>query len=149
MSPDPQRVGPREFSCFATAAPAGVWSVLTDADATRRFLYGLAAHSSWEPDAPIRFAGATGETLIGRVLYVDEPHRLTYLLQSGPEDPCTYLTWRIRACHDGSAVRLEIDEGGADDTEADEDAEDRWLPVLSALQGVLAHDAPRDPAAGI
>jgi uncharacterized protein YndB with AHSA1/START domain len=146
MTPDPQRIGPREFSCFATADPAAVWSALTDAGTTRRFLYGLAAHSSWEVDAPIRFDSANGETLVGRVLYVDEPCRLTYLLQSGPDDPCTYLTWRVRPCHDGSAVRLEIDEGGADDSEADEDAEDRWLPVLSALQGVVARDAPREPA---
>jgi uncharacterized protein YndB with AHSA1/START domain len=136
------RVGSREFSCFANAGPDVVWSALTDPAQTGRYLYGLAARSSWQPDAPIQFETPDGDTLIGRVLHVDEPHRLSYLLQSSVNDPSTYLTWHVRPCHAGSAVRLQVDEtvAIADDNEA----ENTWLPVLAALQELLNAKPPAE-----
>jgi uncharacterized protein YndB with AHSA1/START domain len=139
--PDPRRVGPREFSCFAPAAPHLVWVALTDAAVTPRYLYGLAARSTWRPDADIEFAATGGHTLLGRVLHIDEPHRLSYLLQSGPDGPATYLTWQLRPCHDGSAVRLQVEGGVVDEDDDDEEAENVWLPVLAALQAVLSTPA--------
>lgn len=58
--------------------------------------------------------------------------RLSYLLQAGPADPPVYLTWRLRPSAGGCAIRLEIDEVDAADSQ--KDAEDAWLPVLAALQ---------------
>ena len=43
-----------------------------------------------------------------------------------------YLTWLLRPAPGGCAVRLEIDEVDAADSQ--KDAEDVWLPVLAALQ---------------
>jgi len=128
--------GPRQFACFAMVDPSNVWSFITGSRESGGYLYGLAAHSSWEADAPIEFHAAEGYSLIGRVLHVEEPRRLSYVLQAGPDDPPTYLTWQIRACSGGSAIRLQVDE--IDSTDDDEAAENVWLPVLAALQSRLA-----------
>jgi len=128
--------GPREFACHTPADPARVWAALTSASQTSRYLYGLAAHSSWEPDAPIDVQHDGRTQLTGRVLCARPYERLSYLLQAGPEDPRVYLTWLIRPRTGGCTIELQIDEIDAADSA--EDAEDTWLPVLAALQQLLA-----------
>jgi uncharacterized protein YndB with AHSA1/START domain len=153
----------RAFACFIPAEPEQVWEALTDARHTSAYLYGLAAHSTWEVDAPIDFqaagqaeehsagqaeehseeqsegqAGGQG-SLIGRVVCVQRHCRLSYFLQAGPDDPPTYLTWLTRPSPGGVTVRLYIDEIECGDDE--EGAEDVWLPVLTALQQHLSAQA--------
>lgn len=138
----------QQFTCATNADPALVWSALTEPAQTRRYLYGLAAHSSWEPSAPIEFRHEAG-VLCGHVMHVDPPCRLSYWLAAGPDDPATYVTWQIRTCPAGSTIRLQIDETDpfAADSEQDaEDAEDTWLPVLAALQLLLAEHPPTSDA---
>jgi uncharacterized protein YndB with AHSA1/START domain len=131
----------RQFTCATNAGLALVWSALTEPDQTSRYLYGLAAHSSWEPNAPIKFQHET-VVLHGHVMHVDPPCRLSYYLSAGPDDPVTYLTWQIRTCPAGSTIRLQIDETDPFKPDIEEEAEDTWLPVLAALQLLLAerHD---------
>jgi uncharacterized protein YndB with AHSA1/START domain len=72
--------------------------------------------------------------LTGQVLRAEPPRQLSYLLRSGPDDPPTFLTWQLRATPGGTTVRLQIDEI---EGSSDEDAEDTWLPVLTALRALL------------
>jgi len=141
-------LGTQRFVCFTAANPARVWAVLTGTHETGSYVYGLVTHSSWEADAPIHFRTAQSPTavyssLTGRVLHVQPLCRLSYLVQSGPEDPPVYLTWQIRPCRGGSTIRLQVDEIGYADN--DEEAENTWLPVLAALQALLARDEPALP----
>ena len=141
-------IGTHRFRCFTPADQAKIWAALTDGQETGRYLHGLFAHSSWLADAPIHFrttlSQAAGHTLLtGRVLHVQPFCRLSYLLQSGPKDPPVYLTWQIRSCPGGSTVQLQIDEVEFADT--DEEAENTWLPVLAALQNLLAQDETAPP----
>ena len=69
------------------------------------------------------------------MLCVQRPERLSYVLQSTPDDPPVYLTWLIRPGPGGCTIRLQIDE--IDTADSAEDAEDVWLPVLAALQRLL------------
>ena len=117
------------------ACPGLVWAALTDADKTAAYLHGLAAHSTWIAEAPISFRLGDRTELTGRVLHAQCPERLSYVLQSGPHDPPTYLTWLIRPTPGGCTIRLEIDE--VDNADSREDAEDVWLPVLAALQHLV------------
>jgi len=85
-------MGTQSFVCFTAANPARVWAVLTGTHETGSYVYGLVTHSSWEADAPIHFRTAQSPTavyssLTGRVLHVQPLCRLSYLVQSGPEDP--------------------------------------------------------------
>jgi uncharacterized protein YndB with AHSA1/START domain len=125
----------RTFAGWTRARPEVIWSALTDADKTASFLYGLAAHSTWLPGAPIAFRHGDRVELTGRVLHARRHERLSYVLHSGPDDPCVYLTWLIRPAPDGCTIRLEIDEAGHPDSR--EDAEDVWLLVLDALQQLV------------
>ena len=125
------------FAAHVRARPELVWAALTDADKTAAYLYGLAAHSTWIAEAPISFRLGDRAELTGRVLHAaSAPNEAVhYVLQSGPHDPPTYLTWLIRPTPGGCTVRLEIDE--VDNADSREDAEDVWLPVLAALQHLL------------
>ena len=96
--------------------------------AWRRTRRGLA-------EAPISFRLGDRTELTGRVLHAQCPERLSYVLQSGPHDPPTYLTWLIRPTPGGCTIRLEINE--VDNADSREDAEDVWLPVLAALQHLV------------
>lgn len=123
------------FAAYVCARPGLVWAALTDADKTGAYLHGLAAHSTWIAGAPIRFRLGDRTELTGRVLHLQCPERLSYMLQSGPHNPPTYLTWLIRPAPGGCTIRLEIDE--VDNADSREDAEDVWLPVLAALQHLV------------
>jgi len=142
-----------QFALTTAAAPAAVWAALTDGDLTRRYLHGLAAHSDWAPGAPLTLRSGGGSSgphgagrLTGQVLRAEPPRQLSYLLQSGPDDPATFLTWQLRTGAGGTTLRLQVDEieGSSED-----DAEDTWLPVLAALRALLDPAPARtEPATG-
>jgi uncharacterized protein YndB with AHSA1/START domain len=123
------------FAAWTRADPEVVWTALTDPGQTPRFLYGLAAHSTWIPGAPIDFRCGEDVQVSGRVLCVQRGERLSYVLQSAPADPPVYLTWMIRPGPGGCTIRLQIDEIDAADSL--QEAEDIWLPVLEALQQLV------------
>lgn len=138
-------VPPRQFAVFTPVAPSAVWAALTATDQRPGYLYGWAACSSWESDAPVRFGPADGYSLVGRVLHAEEPSRLSFVLQASADDPSVYLTWQLRPAVGGCVVRLQIDE--VDDHVTDDDEiENMWLPVLASLQALLgAGVEPCDP----
>ena len=123
------------FAAWTRADPAVVWTALTEPDQTAVFLYGLAADSTWIPGAPLCFRCGGDVQVSGRVLCVQRHERLSYVLQSTPDDPPVYLTWLIRPGPGGCTIRLQIDEFDTADTR--DDAEDIWLPVLAALQNLV------------
>jgi hypothetical protein len=152
-------------------------------DLTRRYLHGLAAHSTWSPGAPLTLRPGSGPAgppsagppsagppsagppsagppsagppsagphaagqLTGQILRADPPRQLSYLLQSGPHDPPTFLTWQLRVTSCGTTLRLQIDEI---EGSSDAAAEDTWLPVLAALRALLdAAPSRANPATG-
>jgi hypothetical protein len=123
------------FAAHTTAAAETVWVALTDPAKTADYLYGMAAHSTWVPDAPVELRREDCVVLTGRVLCSRRNERLSYIVQSGEQDPPVYLTWSIRPTSSGCAIGLDIDE--VDSADSREDAEDAWLPVLAALQRLL------------
>jgi uncharacterized protein YndB with AHSA1/START domain len=128
------------FACYAPACPEEAWDALTSASRTPAYLYGLAAHSTWEADAVITAVYEGRTRLTGHVLCARPGERLSYLLQAESADPPTYLTWLIRPSPSGCTITLVVDEPDTRDTT--EDAEDTWLPVLAALQRHLASHHP-------
>jgi uncharacterized protein YndB with AHSA1/START domain len=161
MMPTPTKPGrpvspltSHQFALATIAGPATVWTALTRGDLTRRYLNGLTAHSAWIPGAPLTFRSGgspagplTAGQLTGQVLRAEPPRQLSYLLQSGPQDPPTYLSWRLRAAAGGTTLRLQIDEI---DGSSDDEAEDTWLPILAALHALLdpVRSGPGQPSQG-
>ncbi len=127
-----------ELFRFTTAAgPEAVWQTLTSPESTPRYFHGLSLRSDWRAGSSVTARGR-GWKLVGEVLAVAEPRRLSFTLAADDDQPETFVTWEIHRDDDasanpGSIVRLYVDEpdGGAD-------TESAWLPVISALQAVLA-----------
>ena len=136
---------PRQFAFFTPVTPTAVWAALTATDQRAGYLYGCAACSSWEPEAPVHFGTSDGYSLVGRVLHAEAPKRLSFMLQASADDPSVYLTWQLRPSSGGCAVRLQIDEID-DHVSGDDEIENIWLPVLASLQQVLGvRVEPCDP----
>lgn len=135
-----------EFTGFTTACPDRVWAALTG-PATTCYLHGLALRTTWVVGDPITFAAGTADpagAMQGVVLYVAQPTRLTYSMQSGPDDPLLFVTWRLRECSGGCAITLVVDD--LDCPEDPDDAEAAWLPVLADLQRHLDADQAQRPS---
>jgi uncharacterized protein YndB with AHSA1/START domain len=133
-----------EFTGFTTACPDSVWAALTG-PSTASFLHGLLLRTTWVVGDPITYIAGPGPgwSMQGVVLYVQEPVRLTYSVQSGPDDTLIFVTWRLRPCSSGCAISLVVDD--LDCPEDQDDAEAAWLPVLAKLQRHLdaQHREPR------
>ena len=122
-----------ELFRFTTAAgPDAVWRTLTSPALTRRYFHGLSLESDWRPGAIVTACGRGGH-LVGEVLAVAEPRRLSFTLAVDEYEPETFVTWEIHDGEAGSIVRLYVDEANAGDRTGS-----AWLPVVSALQAVLA-----------
>lgn len=126
------------FRLLTAAGPDQVWRVLTCPDAAPAYLHGLSPRTCWTPGAPVSWQG--GPTAIpGQVLHADPPYRLSLTVEDD-SGTCTYLTWTVRACDDGTVVRLDVEESdAAGGSEAD--LEEVWLPVLQRLGELLTQPA--------
>ncbi|MEA2901225.1 MAG: hypothetical protein QOH36_1112 [Actinomycetota bacterium] len=122
-----------ELFRFTTAAgPDAVWRTLTSPALTTRYFHGLALESDWQPGSPVTARSRSGR-LVGEVLAVAEHRRLSFTLAADHDQPETFVTWEIHDAEVGSIIRLYVDEPDGDD-----ETEVTWLPVISALQAVLA-----------
>jgi hypothetical protein len=135
-----------EFTGFTTASPGRVWTALTG-PVTTCYLHGLSLRTTWVVGDPITFTTGAGAeaawSMRGVVLYVAQAARLTYSMQSGPDDPLIFVTWRLRECSGGCAITLVVDD--LDCPEDHGDAEATWLPVLANLQRHLDADQANRP----
>ena len=125
------------FRLLTRACPDRVWGLLTCPESTPSYLHGLSPRTCWTAGAPVEWQGA-GAVIPGQVLHADPPFRLSVTVEDG-SGTCTYLTWRVRACDDGTVVRLDVAE--ADESGCESDLEEVWLPVLQRLGELLAQPA--------
>ena len=121
------------FSFHTGATPDEVWSVLTCPVTSRRYLHDLSLVSEWQQGSLVELRGADGHSATGEVVAAVRPHRLSFALEQGTA-PCRIIGWDIRAHPDGTVVRLTVDDVDGD---SEEEVEDVWLPILTALQSVL------------
>jgi uncharacterized protein YndB with AHSA1/START domain len=77
--------------------------------------------------------GPDGISITGQVLSVERNQTLAFAIEQGL-GPCRFISWDLRQCSAGTVVRLTVDEVDGD---SEDEAEDTWLPVLSALQSQL------------
>ena len=122
------------FRLLTAAGPDRVWAVLTCPATAPSYLHGLTPRTCWTAGAPVEWQ-SHGAVIPGQVLHADPPYRLSVTVEDS-SGTCTYLTWSVRACEDGTVVRLDVEEsdvGGSCVIEL----EVVWLPVLERLGDVL------------
>ena len=120
------------FRLLTSASAQRVWAVLTDPEAAPSYLHGLSPKTCWTPGAPVQWHA--GSAIIpGQVLHADPPYRLSVTVEDS-SGTCTYLTWSVRGCDEGTVVRLDVEEA---DAGSEAELEEVWLPVIDRLGEVL------------
>ena len=71
------------FACYTPACPEEAWDALTSASRIPAYLYGLAAHSTWEADAAITAVYDGRTRLTGHVLCARPGERLPTCCRPG------------------------------------------------------------------
>jgi len=122
------------FSFLSGAPREKVWAVLTCAETSARYLHGMRLESAWMPGSPVHLRAPVGHAASGEVIRADPPRSLSFALEQGTA-PCRIIAWELRPHPEGTVVRLTVDDVDGD---CEEEVEDVWLPVVAALQGVLA-----------
>jgi uncharacterized protein YndB with AHSA1/START domain len=121
------------FAFITVASPDQVWAALTNRELSRHYLFGLDLVSDWIPGSSVELRGPDGISIPGQVLSVERNQKLAFAIEQGL-GPCRFISWDLRQCSAGTVVRLTVDEVDGD---SEDEAEDTWLPVLSALQSQL------------
>ena len=123
------------FRLLTAAEPQRVWGVLTCPQTAPAFLHGLSPQTCWTTGAPVEWQGSPVGAIPGQVLYADPPYRLSITVEDG-SGGCTYLTWQVRSCDEGTVIRLDVEEptcGAGNEAELEE----IWLPVVQRLGALL------------
>lgn len=120
------------FRLRTDASPERVWGVLTCPETAPAYLHGLSPRTCWSAGAPVQWQAPGAATIPGQVLHADPPYRLSLTVED-LSGTCTYLTWSVRGCDEGTVVRLDVEERDSSEYEL----EDVWLTVLDRLGEVL------------
>jgi uncharacterized protein YndB with AHSA1/START domain len=129
----------RHFSLYVAAARERVWQALTDPALTRRYYFGLAVESDWQPGSPIVYRGCgVPAALTGEIVQVEPAGRLVHSLLSDADpdgDVETWVSWEISEPEPGLCrVSLTCDDL---DRFADPERDEAWCRLLSGLKTLL------------
>jgi uncharacterized protein YndB with AHSA1/START domain len=126
------------FEIYIRTTPERLWDAITDPDIRRKYNFGAAVESDWEPGAEMRLTAGDGEVLLGEgeVLEADPPRRLvhTMLAHFSPEaeaEGYSRVTWEIEQVMDSCRLTLTHDQmrEGANDQ-----LYGGWPMILSGLK---------------
>jgi uncharacterized protein YndB with AHSA1/START domain len=124
-----------------TATPERVWSVITDPDATKEFMFGTELVTEWEVGGPIRWRGTwEGKPYEdkGEVVEFEPAHRLTvthFSPLTGQDDvPENYhtLTWTLEDV--AGATRLTLAQDNNDSPEAAAHSKGMWDSLVESVK---------------
>ena len=124
-----------------SAAPARVWSALTDPEQIAVYMQGSRVTTSWAVGSPITWDGEhAGRTYQdkGEVLAFDEPRELSmthYSPMTGqPDEPASYHTLVYSLEPDGDGTRLRLTQDGNESAEQAEQFSASWQSMLEGLK---------------
>ncbi|MEO7146512.1 MAG: SRPBCC domain-containing protein [Terrimesophilobacter sp.] len=124
-----------------------VWSVITDAEATKEFMFGTDVDTDWVVGNPIVWRGTwEGKDYEdrGEILEFDPDHRLVTThfspLTSQPDVPENYhtLTWTVKKHNEGSHLTLTQDNNAS--AEEAEHSESMWNNVVADVKKIAERD---------
>jgi uncharacterized protein YndB with AHSA1/START domain len=125
------------FEIYIRTTPERLWEAITDPEIRRKYNFGAAVHSDWQPGSRLEMgapnAGPLGE---GEVLEVDPPRRLVHTLVALWSDEvraegASRVTWEIEPVQDSCRLTVTHDQlrEGAND-----ELYGGWPMILSGLK---------------
>jgi uncharacterized protein YndB with AHSA1/START domain len=134
-----------QTSVVIDARAATVWKGLTDPALVKQYMHGTKVSTDWKVGSPITWAGEwKGQAYEdkGEVLEVEPEKRLTtthWSPMGGSEDkPENYhtVTYELSENDGRTTLTLKQDNNPSQE-EADQMAENNWLPILQKLKEVV------------
>lgn len=124
-----------------------VWSVITDPEATKEFMFGTEVDTDWAVGSPIVWRGTwEGKDYEdkGEILEFDPDHRLVTThfspLTGLPDVPENYhtVTWTVKKHGDGAKLTLTQDNNPT--AEAAEQSESTWNKVVADVKKIAENE---------
>jgi uncharacterized protein YndB with AHSA1/START domain/DNA-binding transcriptional ArsR family regulator len=135
------------FQIYVRCSPEQLWEGITSPDFTRRYFYGTAVQSTWEPGAAFTYLGPDGSTAVeGEVVSAEPPLRLvqTWRVMYDPaaaEEAPTRVTWEIEQMGETCRLTLTHDQF-PDGSVVFEGVGEGWPMLLSSLKTLIETGEP-------
>ncbi len=130
----------RYYETYIQASADAVWQAITDPTFTRRYFFGTAVRSTFEPGAAVHYLNADGTLAVeGKIVEVEPPTRLVMTWRSLYEDelaadaPST-VTWQIEPM--GAICRLTLEHTFEDETATYHHTEG-WSLIIAGLKTLV------------
>lgn len=127
---------------YIRALPEAIWRAITESGFTRRYFYGSAMDTDWQPGSPWRMT-IDGELQIeGEILETDPPRRLVQSWhgvwdEGMAADAPSRVTWEIEEALPGVSKLTAIHDGLGAGSATLEQVSDGWPFILSGLKSLL------------
>jgi uncharacterized protein YndB with AHSA1/START domain len=126
------------------AAPAKVWSALTDPEQIKKYLYGTNTETDWKVGSPILFKGEwEGAPYVdkGEIVAFEPEKKLQYTYLSSftglAEQPENYSIVTFELTPEGNETTLTILQTNFKDESHRDDSQANWGHVLEGLKELL------------
>ncbi|SEB46876.1 Uncharacterized conserved protein YndB, AHSA1/START domain [Paramicrobacterium humi] len=126
-----------------SATPTRVWSVLTDPEAIRQFMFGTEVETSWQPGSRIVWRGTWQGSPYedkGEILEFEPEHRMVMThfspLTGLPDEPENYhtLTWTLT--DDGDRTELTLEQDNNPSAEAADHSREMWDGLVATVKAI-------------
>lgn len=121
------------------APVAAVWSEITRLGGRQRAMMDTILDSTLEPGAPLYYKSPDGKRvfIVGRVVTVEPPHRLSHTQQlTLRDDPPTLVTWLLEEVDGGTRVTLRH-TGWPEQTKDLHKVDSTWAMILPELKRLV------------
>jgi uncharacterized protein YndB with AHSA1/START domain len=126
-----------DFRTLICAPPERVWEELTATGRPLDWFYGMVVESTWQSGAEVRAGFGHQWALVGEIVTIDCPHRVSFTLGDRPADPSVFITWELAHDSGPTVVRLSVDEIQPH-RDASREMELAWLPCIFSLTALFA-----------
>jgi uncharacterized protein YndB with AHSA1/START domain/DNA-binding transcriptional ArsR family regulator len=138
----PWTAAPQEkvFEIYIKTTPERLWEALTDEETRRRYNFGVAVLSDWQPGSSYELAHPQGGTIAeGEILEVDPPRRLVQSMRALwseeiKAEGTSRVTWEIEPVEDSCRLTVTHDQLGE---HANGELYGGWPMILSGLKTLL------------
>jgi uncharacterized protein YndB with AHSA1/START domain len=128
------------FEIYIKTTPESLWEAITDPEMRRRYNFGVAAVSDWQPGSRYALSHPRGgEIATGEILEADPPHRLVQSFmalwsEDVKREGTSRVTWEIEPVGDSCRLTVTHDQLRED---ANGELYGGWPMILSGLKTLL------------